>query len=187
MTRVQFRTAGLVLSLLVLPGTARAWVYPEHRNIALEAIKRLPPQQTELLAKLWADARVGHETRLCAQPSEGDQGYKPTCIDFAAWPAIGGDHSCSANNLLHNVLETDWIVPVAQITAELDAKLAAAKNEAQRSWPLTKSDQQLAEADPEYASRAGATPAHFLLYRTAKVRDPKTYVGEALVAGAPPN
>ena len=187
MTRVRLGTAGLVLSLLVFPGTARAWVYPEHRNIAIEAIKRLPPQQAELLAKLWADARIGHEARLCAQPSEGNQGYKPTCIDFAAWPAIGGDHSCSATNLLHNVLDTDWIIPVAQITAELDAKLAAAKNDDMRSWPLTKSDQQLAEADPEYASRAGASTAHFLLYRTATVRDPKTYVSEALVAGAPPN
>jgi len=181
------RSLALVLAVLVTPALAWGWVYPEHRNIAVEAVKRLPPQQAELLAKLWADARIGHEARLCAQPSEGSQGLKPTCIDFAAWPAIGGDHSCSATNLLHNVLETDWIIPVAQVTAELDAKLAAAKNEAQRSWPLTKSDQQLAAADPEYASRASASTAHFLLYRTATVRDPKTYVNEALVAGAPPN
>jgi hypothetical protein len=180
------RGLGMVLALLSA-SVAHAWVYPEHRNIAIEAIKGLPPQQAELLAKLWADARIGHDARLCALPSEGDQGYKPTCIDFAAWPAIGGDHSCSANNLLHNVLDTDWIIPVAQITAELDAKLAAAKNEAQRSWPLTKSDQQLAEVDPEYASRAGASTAHFLLYRTATVREPKTYVSEAFAAGAPPN
>jgi hypothetical protein len=176
-----------VVLVVLSPSAAHAWVYPEHRNIAIAAIKGLTPQQGELLAKLWADARIGHEARLCAQPSEGDQGVKPTCIDFAAWPAIGGDHSCSGTNLLHNVLETDWMIKVTQITAELDAKLAAAKNDAQRSWPLTKSDQQLAEEDPEYASRAGASTAHFLLYRTAKLRDPKTYIREALVAGAPPN
>jgi hypothetical protein len=177
----------LVVLLLLSPGVVLAWVYPEHRNIALEAIKELSPEQGELLARLWADARVGHEARLCPLPSEGDQGYKPTCIDFAAWPAIGGDHSCSATNLLHNVLDTDWIIPVAQICAELDEKLAAAKTEAQRSWPLTKADQQLAEEDPEYASRAGASTAHFLLYRTKAVRDPKTYAGEAFAVGAPPN
>jgi len=95
-------------SLLTL--TALAWVYPEHRDIALLALQRLDPTQRVSLDKLWSAARTGYETRLCGQTADTAQGEKPTCIDYAAWTAIAGDHSCSARDMLGIVLNTPWIL-----------------------------------------------------------------------------
>jgi len=41
--------------------SAFAWVYAEHRDIALLAIQKLDPDRRDLLNKLWASARVGRE------------------------------------------------------------------------------------------------------------------------------
>ena len=68
--------------------SAFAWVFPEHRDIAVLAVERLDPQQQTALQKLWSEARSGHEARLCEQVADTAQGAKPTCIDFAAWTAI---------------------------------------------------------------------------------------------------
>ena len=61
-------------SLLTL--TALAWVYPEHRDIALLALQRLDPTQRVSLDKLWSAARTGYETRLCGQIADTAQGEK---------------------------------------------------------------------------------------------------------------
>ncbi len=55
--------------------------------------------------RLWGDARAGHEQRLCEQAADAEQGLAPACIDWAALPAIAGDHSCSSKNMLDNALE----------------------------------------------------------------------------------
>jgi hypothetical protein len=160
----------LVSFLLALP--ARAWVYPEHRNIAGQAIDGLDPARKATLERLWAEARKGHEDRLCEKPWAGDQGTKPGCIDLAAFPAIAGDHSCSADQLLETVLKSKWILDVAEVTAVLDHGLASAKNVHEARNRLTKSDLDLQRKDPEYATRAGSNNVHFLLVReTDDVKD----------------
>src|SRR4029453_2302203 len=90
--------------------TAFAWVFPEHRDIAVLAVQRLDPEQQTALQKLWSEAPSGNEARLCEQAADTSQGAKPTCIDFAAWTAIAGDHSCSAGDMLNTVLNAPWIL-----------------------------------------------------------------------------
>ena len=88
---------------------------------------------------------------------------KPDCIDFAAWTAISGDHSCSARDMLGTVLNAPWIVPVAQVSAHLKSQLAASKRRDQRVNAVRKSDISLQRTDPEYVTRAASNNAHFLL------------------------
>ncbi len=88
----------------------RGFVYSEHRSIAGAAIAVLTPERAATLARLWGLARDGHDVRLCAKPWTGAEGLERPCVDFAAWSAIGGDHSCSPADLLDAVLEGDLIL-----------------------------------------------------------------------------
>lgn len=81
-----------------------AWIYPEHRDIALLAIENLSPEYRLELDQLWSQARMGYEERLTESVIDATQTTNPTQLDYAAWPAISGDHSCSPENLLYNVL-----------------------------------------------------------------------------------
>lgn len=170
--------AGLFFST-ALP--ARAWIYPEHRSIAGTAVAGLSPEERAALDALWAEARKGYEERLCDTPWAGDQGPKPACLDWSAWPAIAGDHSCSAGQLLGTVLESDWILKVAGVCSRLEVSLAAAKNPRQLTNRLVKSDLELERADREYSSRAGANNVHFLLSRMSD--DPFVYMRESVKDG----
>lgn len=140
-----------------------AWIYPEHRDIAGEAVRGLDPGSRQVLDRLWQEARAGHEDRLCAEPFAGDQGAKPACIDWAAWSAIAGDHSCSPADMLAAVFESPWILDVAAVAGKTKALLASSDREDRRQNRLTRSDLDLERADPKYSSRAGANNAHFLL------------------------
>src|SRR4249920_2319548 len=100
----QVRLIALALALLLLPRVGLAWLFPEHRDIMAQAIEKLDPAQREAFDKLWSEARSGHEARLCPEPAESAQSAKPTCIDYASWPAIAGDHSCSAQEMVGTVL-----------------------------------------------------------------------------------
>ena len=51
-------------------GAALAWVYPEHRDIAVLAVDALDPAHRTEFDRLWADARLGHEQRLCASGAD---------------------------------------------------------------------------------------------------------------------
>jgi len=82
--------------LLALAGPCFACVYPEHRDIAVLGVQVLDAQRAAAFDKLWKEARTGHENRLCELPAVADQGTAPPCLDWAAMPAIAGDHSCSA-------------------------------------------------------------------------------------------
>ena len=144
---------------------ASAWLYPEHRDITALAVQKLDPERRAVLDRLWAEVRFGHEGRLCEQAADPAQAGKPTRIDWAAWPAIAGDHSCSAQALVHTVLETEWILKVARICDDLKQRLARAKDQWQRVNALRDSDIRLQRADPEYATRAGANNSHFPLAR----------------------
>lgn len=154
-----------IYSIAILTVTTVAWVFPEHRDIALLALERLEPAKRSVLDKLWSEARVGHEARLCAQIAEPSQGANPTCLDYASWPAISGDHSCSASDMLSTVLDSPWILKVAGVGAHLKSSLATATRSDQRLNAVRDSDIALLRADPALVTRAESNQAHFLLAR----------------------
>ena len=85
---------GLALTAgLLLAASARAWVYPEHRDIALLAVQSLVPERRAAFDRLWEEARTGHEARLCRLSAFDQQGVAPLCLDWAALTAIAGDHA----------------------------------------------------------------------------------------------
>lgn len=173
-----FLRSALVLflvSLQVFP--ASAWVFPEHRDIAALAMQKLDADRQARLQALWSEARTGHEQRLCAQSSDPAQ---TTCVDFAAWAAISGDHSCSAQEMLGTALSAPWILGVERVSARLKAQLAAAKRRSDRTNAVRNSDLALERTDPEYVTRASSNNAHFLLARPDINMDPETYVRLAL-------
>ncbi|MCX6268938.1 MAG: hypothetical protein NTW16_16555 [Bacteroidetes bacterium] len=155
----------IVFLATTLAHTSRGWVYPEHRDITLAAIQKLDSAHRALLNRLWALARTGYESRLDESVADMTQGEHPKYLDYAAFPAISGDHSTSAENLLFNVLHTDWILNVADITARLKTGLAGSTSKSERSGQLRDSDLRLLRADPEYVTRAGSNNVHFMLAR----------------------
>lgn len=175
-----------MLAILLLPATdAPAWIYPEHREIGGAAIAGLDAPSRARLESLWSRAREGREARLCAEAWAGDQGTKPACLDFASWPAIAADHSCSPDDLLAVSLDSPWILGVARIAAEVKVALATAKTPDQARNRLVRSDLDLARTDPGYATRAGAGNFHFLLSRSGD--DLHEYFRQCTAAGAEPN
>ena len=181
---VAIRTSVLAAAFLV-PSLASAWIYPEHRDIATEAIARLSPADRAALEKLWADARVGYTAPMCEPFSAGDQGLDPRCIDFAALPALAGDHSCSPAQVLDEVLPSTWILGVARVSAETKEALAASKTREERLQAAATNNLKLQVVDPEYATRAGANNAHFHHPRTGD--DMLAYVRSCIAEGTPLN
>src|SRR6188472_3760194 len=114
----------LSLALTCATGPAFAWVYPEHRDIAVLGVESLDPERKTLFDQLWAEARIGHEQRLCKQGADAAQSVLPECIDWAAMPAIAGDHSCSSKQLLDTVTDSEWILTVADVAAQLKVDLS---------------------------------------------------------------
>ena len=100
------RPRAFVLSVLLtallcgVSQRAGAWVYSEHRDITMLAVQQLDADRAAEFRQLWAQARAGAENRLCAAGADSAQGLAPACIDWAAWPAIAGDHSCSSTQML---------------------------------------------------------------------------------------
>jgi hypothetical protein len=171
----------LVISLVLLQVfPAFAWVFPEHRDIAVLAVQTLDSDRQSRLQALWSEARTGYENRLCAQSSDPTQGSNPTCIDYAAWAAISGDHSCSAREMLGTVLKAPWVLGVERVSARLKAQLAAASRRSERSNAVRNSDLALERTDPDYLTRASSNNAHFLLARPDVTMDPEAYARLAL-------
>ena len=104
---------------------ASAWVFPEHHDITALAIERLDPEHRAQLEKLWLLARTSHEARLCEDVASVTP--QKDCLDYAAWPAIAGDHSCSARDMLNILLNAPWILSVSHVSDRLRVQLAAAK------------------------------------------------------------
>lgn len=111
------------VGVIAAAGPAHAWVYPEHRDIAILAVETLDPEHRALFDRLWLEARAGNEQRLCQQAADTQQGLAPACIDWAALPAIAGDHSCSSKTMLDTVVSSDWILQVADVAAQLKIDL----------------------------------------------------------------
>ncbi len=210
-TRPTAFAAALATALLLAATSARAWVYPEHRDIAVLAVEKLDPERKAQFDRLWGDARVGNEQRLCAQGGDTQQGLAPACIDWAAFTAISGDHSCSSRNMLDSVLKTDWILQVADVAAQLKVDLSQVAvtarpaevnllsptvvgdlqrrvedeaGRAKRINALRVSDTRLQRADPQYSTRAGSNNAHFLLPRPSSDTTGRAYAELTLFPGA---
>ncbi len=153
----------LLTSAIQFQGSA--WIYPEHRDIMLLAIQKLDSNHRALLDRIYALARAGYESRLYVSVIDPAQTTGVKYLDYAAWPGIAGDHSTSAQNMVYNILKTDWILDVAEITAKLKLGIAKSKTRSDIEMYLRDSDIKLLRADPEYVTRAGANNVHFMLAR----------------------
>ena len=192
---------------------AFGWIYPEHRDITVLAVQGLDEDRRAAFDRLWQQARAGDEQRLCAMVADAAQGVTPDCIDWAALPAIAGDHACSATGMLDTVRHSDWILAVADVAAQLkkdlaripvtapieqsepptgviaDAqrRLADEATRAKRSNAQRTADTRLQRADRQYARRADTNLAHFLLPRPNTNLEPAAYGILVLAPGAPLN
>ena len=210
MALVAIRPWLLALALACATSPAFAWVYPEHRDIAVLGVESLDPERKAQFDRLWAEARVGHEKRLCEQGADTAQGVMPECIDWAAMSAIAGDHSCSSKQLLDTVNASEWILAVAEVAAQLKVDLlrisktspAASQQEstglisdlrrqmeseavrADRVNALRIADVRLQRADAEYATRAGSNNAHFLLARPKVDTTGREYMDATVFVGS---
>src|SRR5262249_4700165 len=171
--------------VLLAPAGSRAWIFSEHRDIAGAGLAKLPPAERGRLDRLWAGARTAIPGRLCEQMWAGDQGEKPDCVDFAAWAAISGDHSCSPGNLVESAVPGPWILDVEAVAAETSNGLKSAGNRLIRLNRIASMNLSLQKADSEYTTRAGANNAHFLLPREGN--NGPDYVSAILKEGAPLN
>ncbi len=183
---VRSRKGVLLVAAVLSCGLAQdawAWIYPEHRDITATAIRELSPEEKAVLDRLWAEARVGYESRLCSDPAAADPTGRVPCLDLAAWPALAGDHSCSSADLLADVFEKPWALDVASVAAELKRKLAKAKRPDQVRNADAWSNLEFESVDPEYSTRAGANNAHFLLPREG-APDARSYITKARADGA---
>ena len=190
----------LAASILVVTPGALGWVYPEHRHAAILAVEALEPGQRATFERLWQASRTGNEARLCAS---GADTSPERCIDWVALPAIAGDHACSSSEMLDTVLNSEWVLQIADIAAVLAADLeeipvtapanqasspgerrAIERTRANRLNSLRVADSRMQRADLEYAIRAGANNAHFLLARPDVGTDVDSYVRLTLDDGA---
>src|SRR6267142_742946 len=156
---------GVATVLLLLPAAGRSWIYSEHRVIAGAGVDKLSAGDREKIERLWTEARKVIPARLCERLWAGDQGTDPTCIDFAAWAAISGDHSCSPRQLVGSVVPGPWILDVAAVAAHTSVALQSTNTRVERINRIASMNLALQRADSEYATRAGANNAHFLLAR----------------------
>ena len=130
MQRIVTKTASRIIFLIIMVGYSYtfAWIYPEHRDITLLSVQNMDQHYRAELDNLWVEARLGFENRLTAGIIDPTQNIEPKQLDFASWAGIAGDHSCSPDNMLSNVLYTEWILKVADIAAQLKIDLANAEN-----------------------------------------------------------
>lgn len=177
----------LWIIVILIPNSISAWIYPEHRDITILAIKKLSAENKVILDKLWTLAIRGNENRLSETMIIPDSEIPKGKIDFASWPAIAGDHSISASDLLYIVLTKDWILEVEDIALRLKKNLAIAKNHQDINNALRGSDILLQRSDPEYATRAGHNDVHFLPPLINENVRLDEYIKESIKIGAPLN
>jgi hypothetical protein len=171
----------LLVSLLAFTALpVLSWVYPEHRDILLEAIGMLDQERQTALNQLWDEARVGYEGRLMEFTVPIDSAYAKNGIDFASWSAIAGDHSCSSEEMLTTILGSEWIMDVAEITSELRSELNAAEERDERDNAMRDADIRLQRADPSYATRAASGAAHYPISRRVPNITLEEYLKESL-------
>jgi hypothetical protein len=166
---------------------SNAWVYPEHRYIAMLAIQQMKPEYRALLNQLWSRARTGNESRLTSSIIDTITTVKHTQLDYASWMGIAGDHSCSPSDMLNTVLKSNWILNVADVASQLSNDMANAKTPSQLTNALRISDIRLQKADINYATRAGSNDVHFLLARKNVQEEALVYFIACMKSGSPLN
>ena len=175
------RRSSLLVSLTFFSALpVLSWVYPEHRDILLEAIGMLDQDRQTALNRLWDEARTGHEERLMEFTVPIDSAYAKEGLDFASWSAIAGDHSCSSDEMLSTILTSDWIMDVAEITTELKSELSASTRREERDNSMRDADIRLQRADPSYATRAASGAAHYPISRKQLNISLEEYLKESL-------
>ena len=60
-----------------LPATALAWIYPEHRDIAVGAVESLDPARRAVFDRLWRDARLAHGCACASRVRTPSRGCRP--------------------------------------------------------------------------------------------------------------
>jgi len=177
--------------LVGLAQTASAYTYPEHREVSARAVRELDGGRRATFDRLWKDARVGDEERLCAEALRSGETLAPSCFDWAELPPIAGDHSCSSAELLQSVLTEEWLLGVAAVGAQLGADLARtprplfdlpgddrkqrsanASLRAELANIMKASDVAFQQLDTALATRALTNDAHFPLARPNTSLDP---------------
>jgi hypothetical protein len=157
---------------LALASPASAWIWPEHRDIAAEAVKDLPPADRQALDALWVQLHQAAGKQAC--PSLVDAGAEPDvkfgewdkiCVDFASFPALAADHSCSAADLWDDVSKEAWALKVVWVAARTKAWFARVKTDAEHEDVWNLSHLAMQYVDPRYLTRAEGNSAHFLLPR----------------------
>ncbi len=175
-SRHQSLHAAVVLASIVaatVPVSARAWIWPEHRDIAAEAMKDLPPGQRQTLETMWTGIKAIGGKQVCekiidpgAEPTDVSRGdWEQVCVDYASFPALAGDHSCSAAELWADAAKEAWARKVVWVAAQTKARLANAQDEAQRVDVWNLSHLAMQKADPRYLTRAEGNNSHFLVPR----------------------
>ncbi|MFV1984575.1 MAG: hypothetical protein ACC657_13615 [Thiohalomonadales bacterium] len=194
---MQFRLlAFLFIFSLSFTNTAFAWVYSEHRDIAIEAVKNLNADYRADFDSLWQSSRSGFEKKLCKNAADSTQGLDTDCLDWAAFSAIAGDHSCSSKEMMNFILNEKWLTDIANISAQLKVELDVVNTRetdnkqqqlsgssdtildqlrkqeirSKRLNALRSADTKLLGADPQYATRANSNTAHFLIPRPASAK-----------------
>ena len=188
--------APAVLLSLAWAAQAQAWIWPEHRDIAVEGIRTLPPEDRKALEELWAALKSEAGPQLCpvlvddhAAPSTAFGRWEEVCIDFPSYPALGGDHSCSTAELRAVTEREEWGKKVAWVAEWSKGRLASAKNESRRTDAWNESHLALQYVDPAYLTRAASNNAHFLMPRlpVEEAESIDVYVGRAVAPGVDVN
>ncbi len=179
--------AGLAL-FYALP--TLAWIWPEHRDIAATAVNDLPAAQRKTLDAMWAETQQLGGKQVCtklvdpgAQPDVKYGEWEKVCVDFASFPALAADHSCSADELWADVSRELWAVKVVWVAARTKEKLATSTSSAQHEDVWSLSHLAMQYVDPRYLTRAEGNNAHFLVPRAPvqSKEDLDTYLDRVLL------
>ena len=188
--------AAAAAALLFRASPAGAWIWPEHRDIAVDAIQRMTPADRAVLEALWGSLLREAGPQLCrtlvndgAAPHGKFATWKSGCLDFPAYPALGGDHSCSTAELRAVTENEAWGLQVAGVAEWSKEALAAAPDEGRRTDAWNRSHLAMQYVDPLYLTRAAGNNAHFLQPRLeVQARESLDgYVARATAPGSPVN
>jgi hypothetical protein len=184
------------VSLLAWSAPALAWIWPEHRDIAVAAVKDLPPAQRKALDEMWATFRTETGPQVCAtlvspgaQPTSKYGAWDAVCVDFPSFPALAGDHSCTSADLKAAVETELWARKVVWVAAKTKERLAEDGYSPKRGDDWNRSHLAMQYVDPKYLTRAEGNNAHFLIPRLS-IEDQETldvYLDRSLAKDAPVN
>lgn len=176
-----------ILAVVLAATNANAWVFSEHRDISVAAVLKLDSERRHQLDAMWRMARVGHENRLTTSFVISEQPERPAYLDWATWPALGGDHSCSSATMLQAILHDDWVLEVAGVAERFKRKVMSTTRESQRLNALRDQDLQLQRADRMYVTRASSNTVHFMHALPSIETSKDVYIDGCLAQGAETN